>query len=77
MRLRPCRSPLARSSAWTRGAPQVWREVACTVRIRRSKAASEGLLKEKALMEDQLNQAHGEVERLELERQRMEQQGTI
>ena len=40
IRLRPCCSPCPRSSACTRGAPYVWRELACTVRTRFSNAAS-------------------------------------
>jgi len=40
IRLRPCLSPLARSSACTRGAPYVSRELAWIVRTRFSSAAS-------------------------------------
>jgi len=41
IRLRPCLSPPARSSAWTRGAPQVPREMAWMVRTRFNNAASD------------------------------------
>ena len=40
IRWRPCCSPRIRRSAWTRGAPKVWRELVCTVLTRCSSSAS-------------------------------------